>query len=64
MHLTQLTPPGSELDFNLCVPDSQDIYVPAGVAGDGDGEPPEPGAGGLEEPCPSQSGAQVGHPDQ
>ena len=47
MHLTQLTPPGSGLDFNLCVPDSQDIYVPAGVAGDVDGEPPEPGAGGL-----------------
>ena len=40
-----LTTPG--LSFNLCVLDSQDIYVLAGVGGDGDGEPPEPGAGGL-----------------
>ena len=31
----------------MCVPDSQDIYVPGGLAGDTDGEPLGPGAGGL-----------------
>ena len=57
-----LTTPG--LSFNLCVLDSQDIYVLAGVGGDGDGEPPEPGAGGLGDLALVQWEVRNCHPDQ
>ena len=45
-HLLPMSTP-SGLELICACPDSRDIYVLGGLAGDTDGEPLEPGAGGL-----------------